>query len=57
MIKSKTEIETSIGIISESSIENALIISIINTYEKHSHHNIGRSFIKRLTSGASSDIE
>ena len=57
MIKRKREIETTIGIISESSMENAFLISIINICEKLSRHNIGRSFIKRLTSGASSDNE
>ena len=57
MIKRKREIETTIGRISESSMENAFLISIINICEKHSHHNIGRSFMKRLTSGASSDNE
>ena len=57
MNKSKREIETTIAILSESSIGNAFLISVINTSEKHSEHNIGRSFIKRLTSGASSDNE
>ena len=57
MIKRKREIKATIGILSESSMENPFLISIINTCEKHSHHNIGRSFIKRLTSGASSDNE
>ena len=41
----------------ESSMENLFLISIINTCEKLSHHNIEKSFIKRLTSGASSDNE
>ena len=57
MNKSKREIDITIGILSESSIGNAFLISIKSTCEKHSHHNIGRSFIKRLTSGASSDSE
>ena len=57
MNKSKKEIETTIGILSESSIGNAFLISIINTCEKHPDHNIGRSFIKRLASGASSENE
>ena len=57
MIKSKREIEARIRLLSESSMENPFLILIINTCEKHSHHNIGRSFIKRLTSGASSDNE
>ena len=57
MNKSKREIETTIRIPSESTMENAFLISIINTCEKHSHHNIERSFIKRLTSAASSDNE
>ena len=57
MNKSKREIETTIRIPSESTMENAFLISIINTCEKHSHHNIERSFIKRLTSDASSDNE
>ena len=57
MIKRKRERKATIGILSESSMENPFLISIINTCEKHSHHNIGRSFIKRLTSGASSDNE
>ena len=57
MIKSKREIEATIGILPESSMENLFLISIINNCEKHSHHNNERSFIKRLTSGASSDNE
>ena len=57
MIKSKREIEATIGILSESSMENPFLILIINTCEKHSHHNIGRWFIKSSTSGASSDNE
>ena len=57
MIKSKREIEATIGILSESSMENPFLILIINTCEKHSHHNIGRSFIKILMSGGSSDNE
>ena len=48
------EIEATTGILSESSMENLFLISVINTCKKHSHDNIGRSFIKRLTSGASS---
>ena len=55
MVKIKTEIEATIGILSESSMGNLFLISIIKTCEKYSHHSIGRSFIKRLTSGASSD--
>ena len=51
------EIEATTGILSESSMENLSLISVINTCKKHSHHNIGRSFIKRLTSGASCDKE
>ena len=57
MIKSKRETEARIGLLSESSMENAFFILIINTCEKHSHHSIGRSFTKRPTSGASSDNE
>ena len=57
MIKSKREIEARIRLLSEGSMENPFLILIINTCEKHSHHNIGRSFIKRLKSGASSDNE
>ena len=51
------EIEATTGILSESSMENLFLISIINTCKKHSHHNIGRLFIKRLTSGAWCDKE
>ena len=47
MVKIKGEIEATIGILSESSKENLFLISITNTCEKLSHHNIGRSFIKR----------
>ena len=57
VVKIKREIELTIGILSQSSMENFFLISIINACEKHSHHNIGRSFIKRVTSGASSDNE
>ena len=57
MIKSKREIEATIGILSESSMENPFLILIINTCEKHLHHNIGRSLIKILMSGGSSDNE
>ena len=57
MMENKGEIEATTGILSESSMENPFLISIINTCKKHSHHNIGRSFIKRLTSGASCDNE
>ena len=57
MIKNKRETEARIGLLSESSMENAFFILIINTCEKHSHHSIGRSFTKRPTSGASSDNE
>ena len=57
MIKIKRETDATIGLLSESSMENAFLILIKNTCEKHSHHNIGRSFIKRPTSGASSDNE
>ena len=63
MIKSKREIETTIGILSESSMEKIFLISIfiifLNldffTCEKHSHRNIEILLTKRLTSGASSD--
>ena len=57
VVKIKREIELTIGILSQSSVENLFLISIINACEKHSHHTIGRSFIKRVTSGASSDNE
>ena len=57
MVKIKGEIEVTIGILSESSMKNLFVISITNTCEKLSHYNIGRSFIKRLTSNASSDNE
>ena len=57
MVKIKGEIEATIGMLSESSMENLFLISITNTCEKLSHHNIGRSFIKRQASGASSDNE
>ena len=57
VVKIKREIELTIGILSQSSMENFFLISIINACEKHSHHNTGRSFIKRVTSGASSDNE
>ena len=57
MVKIEGEIEATIGILSESSMENLFLISITNTCEKVPHHNIERSFIKKLTSGASSDNE
>ena len=47
MVKIKGEIEAKIGILSESSKENLFLITITNTCEKVSHHNIGKSFIKR----------
>ena len=46
MIKTKREIEATIKILSESSVKNPFLISIMNTCEKDSHHNIGRSFTK-----------
>ena len=42
VVKIKREIELTIGILSQSSVENLFLISIINACEKHSHHNIGR---------------
>ena len=40
MVKIKGEIEAIIEILSESSMENLFLISIANTCEKLSHHNM-----------------